>query len=108
MTAPKTGSNRNSQRKATYAALANKGSRNQEMLAEPIVGGVEIPSHDGTSVLPPRRRERVDARRVRRQTSAWARCAAVRAGGGRHRVENNNCRSCGCPVDVVRSSEEVR
>ncbi len=33
-------SSRNAQRKAAYAGLANKGSRNQEQLAGPVVGRI--------------------------------------------------------------------
>lgn len=116
----KAAQSRNRQRKALYASLANKESRNQEQLTAPIIGHFEtqIVKVGGKTIS-----ERVivhadapantahvstkrspNAQKRRRQLSAWARCRTKRDMGD-HDFDGPrpNCRSCGCP-----ESEAVR
>lgn len=87
---------RNQRRKALYASMANKESRNQEMLTAPVVGRV-VDIGEGVKVtadpLPTKREP--NAQKRRRQLAAWKRCAWLAVGA--HRFEGDNCRSCGCP-----------
>lgn len=118
---------RNQRRKAAYSAQADKGSRNQEQIAAPIVGRLEMVTHETVTtvrngeiidlVRPIQPYQRVvhdqieqktetvqkpakretDARKRRRQEAAWARCK-TKSETGSH-SDNTNCHSCGCPVD---------
>jgi len=135
---------RNQQRKAAYAAQADKSSRNQVAIEAPIVGHfetravtmpcprcsddegvryvanckrcdgtgrvekrdrngkvetVEVIVHDKpttATIAATKQKREPDARKRRRQLSAWARCRALKTTGV-HRGDSSNCQCCGCP-----------
>ena len=116
---------RNRQRKVTYAAQANKSSRNEVCLDAPVVGRIEVTCvdedgrlcgrhervvHDGEKKVGPvtpavsgaaarvshASSSEPDVRRRRRQEAAWGRCEKHGPDMG-----PDNCPSCGCPRAAI-------
>lgn len=113
---------RNSSRKVAYAAKADKSSRNEHAISEPIVGRlvteevVSINTETGERKITHKLEnpkivhdEKIssavksgaalseDPRKRRRQEAAWARC------NGHHGVIN--CFSCGAPIALANGAK---
>lgn len=93
---------RNAVRKRLYSDLANKGSRNQT----PIEVAVKVTPyqrviHDQEGLATPRAKgtkREPNARKRRRQLTAWSNCRLTAADVTAHNFINGNCKCCGCPA----------
>jgi hypothetical protein len=87
----------NRQRKAAYAAKADRSSRNENTIVVK-----EAPVASASAVIAaPTGRERggwsMRGKR-RRQEGAWTRCRFAVEG---HAMAGKNCKSCGCPASAA-------
>lgn len=85
----------NRQRKAAYAAQADKSSRNEIALSGPV--NVRDATAEVLPVVMPSTRQVSHGQKRGRQERAWARCKTKRE-AGKHEIVAANCKCCGCPV----------
>lgn len=101
---------RNAVRKRLYADEADKGSRNQTPIAAPIIGRMEwvltkvtpyqriVHDQEGLADRAKGAKREPNARKRRRQLTAWSNCRLTAHNFIAHNFINGNCKCCGCPA----------
>jgi hypothetical protein len=88
----------NRQRKAAYAAQADKSSRHEIALTGPV--NVREATTEALPVSLAHSRRVAHGQKRGRQERAWARCKTKRE-VGKHETVGVNCKCCGCPASEL-------